>query len=87
MQNRYFVLAVVVLLLFSFVGCYTIQYVPNGEEVQGSKRVLFLFWGIAPLGNNTVKSGKPVTEKFTFVDYVITFFTLGIVSARTVESN
>ena len=86
MQNRYFVLAVVVILLFSFVGCYTIQYVPNGEEVKGSKRILFLFWGAMPLGNNTVKSGKPVTLSTTFIDYVIQGFTLGIVSARTIES-
>ncbi len=84
MQNRYVVLAVTVLLLFSLVGCYTIQYVPNGEPVKDSKRVMFLFWGLMPLGDNTVKSGTPVEEKFEFVDYLIQFVTLGILSSRTV---
>ena len=86
-MKRRLLVAVTCLSLFLLNACYSIKYVETGEEVQGSKRIIYLFWGAVPMTSNSVKSGQKVEEKFTFVDYLITGFTLGIVSARSVEAN
>jgi len=86
MRNCLVVFLLAALLLTSLGGCYSIQYLPTGEEVKSSKQIIYLFWGATPLGNNTVKSGQLVEEKFTAVDYIINIFTLGIVSGRTIEA-
>lgn len=86
MQHRFCNAVVAIFLLLSLGGCYTVRYIPNGEEVKSSKQIIYLFWGSTALGDNSVRSGQPVEEKFAALDYVINIFTLGIVSGRTIEA-
>ena len=83
MRNRFFVLSVVVFLLFSFAGCYTIQYTDSGQEIKESQRVLYVI-GLVPLGNNNFKAGKSYKSEMSVVDWLIQAVTFNILHARTV---
>jgi len=66
-------------------SCTTIKYTNEGQEVADSKRVVYLLNGLVPLNNNNIKSGPEYIEKYTFLDYVFSGLTLGIIHTRTVE--
>lgn len=72
-------------LLLATSACTSIHYVNDGQEVEKSKRVVYFFFGAAPLNNNNIKSGPQYVEKYTFLDYLFTGLTLGIIATRTVE--
>ena len=73
------------LVLMPAASCSTVRYVNDGQEIQNSKRIVFLAGGLVPLNNNKVKAGPHYEEKYTFMDYVFTIGTVGIISTRTIE--
>ncbi len=64
---------------------------------KASKKVFYLLWGLVPITDNSTSdlvapytSGEKeirvkITAKYDFVDWVISFLTLGILSSQTVS--
>ena len=85
-MNKKSLLGLFMIAAVMLTGCHTINYTSSGQTVESKKRVVY-FLGLAPLNGNNIQSGPSYTEKFDFVDYLITGVTLGLIQTRSVQRN
>ncbi len=97
-MNICFMKRIIILICVSIALCFTMESCFTTKTYVGERgtsykeysrgKQWFLFWGLIPVGNPntpTPSDGKcMVSSKNNFVDMIITGFTGGIVSTRTV---
>lgn len=93
-MKRYTILFALSLSLI-LSGCGTQKFFigeTSGQTISTDKRkMVHLFWGVIPIGKKQYfpavenAKGYTITTKYNVVDFVVSYFTAGIVGMKTVK--
>ncbi len=99
-QRKIITLCLLVVLIISFTGCYTIKVGGKAQlassdqtgTLVAEKRYWYALYGLIPLGDNSTDSYIPATAnkvrvetKHSFIDIIINLFT-GVVTIYTMTA-
>ena len=77
--------SIFIVLLFLIDSCATTKFAEDGALVKDKKRIFYVLGGLAPITDNTVKSGEQYETRYDFIDLVILGLTGGVIYTRSIE--